>query len=176
MKYYAKTANENAITPCLPPCSNKNCNTQMIGQFLCFPCGFPCFTFTRRYHVNFITDKMNSPFEFLSSPPLDFVPSDNNKHPDELDKNTFQSDIQLLDSRVRDDKHQQDHNITNDSVANASDILGHSTCSGSTNDHTSLTSSFATATETDLKQLKDKNKNKNTMKSTITWINRFETW
>ena len=36
--------------------------------------------------------------------------------------------------------------------------------------------SFATATETDLKQLKDKNKNKNTMRSTVTWINQFKTW
>ena len=34
MKYYAKTASENAITPCLQPCSNKNCNTQMIGYIL----------------------------------------------------------------------------------------------------------------------------------------------
>ena len=85
------------------------------------------------------------------------------------------SDIHLLDSSVGDNKCQQDHNITNDGVINASDILGHSTCSRSTNDHTSLTSSFAT-TKTDLKRLKDKNKNKNTMKSTVTWINRFETW
>ena len=36
-------------------------------------------------------------------------------------------------------------------------------------------SSFATATETDLERLKDKNKNKNTMKSTVAWVNRFET-
>ena len=84
------------------------------------------------------------------------------------------SDIKLLYSRVRDNKHQQDHNITNDSVANASDISYHSTCSRNTNDHTSSTSSFAT--ETDVKRLKDKNKNKNTMKSTVTWIHRFETW
>ena len=125
MKYYTKTANENAITPCLPPCSNKNCNTQLIGQFLCFPCS----TFTWRYHVNFITDKMNSLSEFLSSPLLDFVPSDNNERPDELDmllETLSESDIQLLDSRVRDDKRQQDHNITNESVANASDIFCHS--------------------------------------------------
>ena len=127
MKYYTKTANENAITPCLPPCSNKNCNMQMIGQFLCFPHSFPCFMFTQRYHVNFITDKMNSLSEFLSSPLLDFVPSENNERPDKLDmllKALSESDIQLLNSRVRDDKCQQDHNITNDSVANASDILG----------------------------------------------------
>ena len=122
---------------------------------------------------------MNSLSKFLSSPLLDFVPSDNNKRPDELDmllETLSKSDIQLLDSRVRDNQHQQDHNIMNDSVANAPDILGHSTCSRNTNDHISLMSSFATATETDLKQLKDKNKNTMKMKSTITWINQFETW
>ena len=112
----------------------ENCNMQMIGQFLCFPHGFPRFTF---------------------------------------------SDIQLLNSRVRDDKqkikHQQDCNIMNDSVTNVSDVLGHSTCSRNTNNHTSSMSSFATATETDLERLKDKNKNKNTMKSTVAWVNRFET-
>ena len=151
----------------------------VIRQFLCFPCGFPFSTFTWRYHVNFITDKMNSFSEFLSSPLLDFVPSDNNEQSDELDmllETLPESDIQLLNSRVRDDKHQLDHNITNDSVANASDIFCHGTCSGNTNDHTSSTSSFVATTETDLKQLKDKNKSKNTMKSTIKWINRFETW
>ena len=122
---------------------------------------------------------MNSLSEFLSSPLLDFVPSDNNERPDELDmllETLSESDIQLLDSRVRDDKHQQDDNVTNDCVANASNVLCHSTCSGNATDHTSSTSSFATATGTDLKRLKDKNKNKNTMKSTVTWINRFETW
>ena len=111
---------------------------------------------------------MNSLSEFLSSPLLDFVPSDNNERPDELDmllETLSESDIQLLDSRVGDDKHQQDDNA-----------LCHSTCSGNATDHTSSTSSFATATGTDLKRLKDKNKNKNTMKSTVTWINRFETW
>ena len=82
MKYYAKAANENA---CLPPCSNKNCNTQMIAQFLWFPCGFPCSTFTQHYYVNFSTDKMNSLSEFLFSLLLDFIPSDNNERPDELD-------------------------------------------------------------------------------------------
>ena len=122
---------------------------------------------------------MNSLSEFLSSPLLDFVPSDNNERPDELDmllETLSESNIQLLDSRVGDDKHQQDDNVTNDCIANASNILCHSMCSGNATDHTSSTSSFATATGTDLKQLKDKNKNKNTMKSTVTWINRFETW
>ena len=60
-----------------------------------------------------------------------------------------ESDIQLLDSRVRDDKHQQDDNITNDCIANASNIP-YSTCSRNVTDRTSSTSSFATATETDL--------------------------
>ena len=92
-----------------------------------------------------------------------------------------ESDIQLLDSRVTNnisnDKHQQDQDIT---VANVSDISCYSTCSGNrggnTTNHTSSTSTFAVATETDLKRFKDKNKNKNTMKSTVTWINRLETW
>ena len=131
----------------------------MISQFICFPCGFPCSTFTRHYYFNFITDKMNSLTEFLSSPLLDFASSDNNKWPNELDvllETLSESVIQLLDSRVRDDKHQQDHNITNDYVANTSDIFCHSTCSGNTIDHISSTSSFATATKTDLKQLKTK--------------------
>ena len=127
---------------------------------------------------------MNSFSEFLSSPLLDFIPiilpSSNTEHPDELDmllETLSESDLQLLDSRVTDDfsndKHQQDQDIT---VANASDILCHSMCSGNITDHTSSTSAFAAATETDLKRLKDKNKNKNTMKSTVTWIKRFETW
>ena len=42
--------------------------------------------------------------------------------------------------------------------------------------HTSSTSAFAVTTETDLKWLKDKNKNKNTTKSTVAWVNTFETW
>ena len=112
---------------------------------------------------------MNSLSEFLSSPLLDFVPSDNNEWPDELNmllETLSESNIQLLDSRVRDDKHQQDNNITNDCVANASNVSCHSTCSGNANDRTSLTISFATATETDLKRLKDRNNN--TMKSTVT--------
>ena len=32
-----KTAKETATTQFLQPCSNKNCNTQMNGQFLAFP-------------------------------------------------------------------------------------------------------------------------------------------
>ena len=59
-----------------------------------------------------------------------------------------ESDIQLLNRRVTDDlgddEHQQDQGIT---VANASDISCHSTCSGNTTDHTSLMSTFAAATE-----------------------------
>ena len=62
-------------------------------------------------------------------------------------------------------------------VANASnDVLCHDTCSSHVTDHTSSTSTIASTTEADLKQLKDKNKNKNTIKSTVTWINRFEAW
>ena len=126
---------------------------------------------------------MNSLSEFLSTPLLDFSsnsPSNNTEQPDELDmllETLSESNIQLLDSRVTDnfgnDKHQQNQDIT---VANTSNISCYSTCSGNTNNHTSLTSAFAAATETDLKRLKDKNKNKNTMKSTVTWIKRFETW
>ena len=127
---------------------------------------------------------MNSLSEFLSSPLLDFIPSNstsnNTEQPDELDmllETLSESDIQLLDSRVTDDfgndKYQQDQDIT---VASASDISCYSTCSGNTTNHTSLTSAFAAATETDSKRLKDQNKNKNTMKSTVTWIKWFETW
>ena len=68
---------------------------------------------------------MNSLSEFLFSPLLDFIPSDNNEWPNELDmllETLSESDIQLLDSRVRDDKHQQDDNITKDCIANASII------------------------------------------------------
>ena len=108
------------------------------------------------------------------------VPPSGSATADELDmllETLSKNDIQLLDSRVTDnfsnDKHQQDQDIT---VANASDILCHSMCCGNTTDHTSSTSAFAAATETDLKRLKDKNKNKNTMKSTVTWIKQFETW
>ena len=92
---------------------------------------------------------MNSLSEFLSSPLLDFIhsnlPNNNTKQPDELYmllETLFESDIQLLDRRVTDDldddKHQQDQGIT---VANASN----------TSDHTSSTSAFAAATQTDLK-------------------------
>lgn len=123
---------------------------------------------------------MNSLTDFLSSPLLDFVPGDNSERPDELDmllKTLSESDIQLLDSTVSDkDQDTTTDNRADNHVTNASGISCHSTCSGNITNHTSLTSAFATATETDLKRLKDKNKNKNTMKSTVTWINRFETW
>ena len=82
---------------------------------------------------------MNSLSEFLSSPLLDFPsnsPSNNIEQPDEIDillQTLSESDIQLLDRRVTDDlgdnEHQQDQGIT---VANASDISCHSTCSGNT--------------------------------------------
>ena len=106
---------------------------------------------------------MNSLSEFLSSPLLDFIPSNspnnNTERCDKLDmqlETLFESNIQLLDRRVTDDlgddKHQQDQGIT---VANISDTSCHSTCSGNTTDHTSSTSIFAAATETGLKRLKD---------------------
>ena len=93
---------------------------------------------------------MNSLSEFLSSPLLDFIPSNspsnNIEHPDEIDmllETLSESDIQLLDRRVTDDfgddEHQQDQAIT---VANASDISCHSTCSGNTTNHTSLKGTF----------------------------------
>ena len=94
---------------------------------------------------------MNSLSEFLSSPLLDFIlasnsPSNNIEWPDEIDmlfETLSESDIQLLDRRVTDDlgdnEHQQDQGIT---VANASDISCHSTCSGNTTNHTSLMSTF----------------------------------
>ena len=69
---------------------------------------------------------MNSLSEFLSSPLLDFVPSDNNERPDELDmllETVSESDIRLLDSRVGDNKHQQDDNVTNDCIASVSNVL-----------------------------------------------------
>ena len=86
---------------------------------------------------------MNSLSEFLSSPLLDFIPSNsssnNIEQPDEIVLETLsKSDIQLLDRRVTDDlgddDYQQDQGIT---VANASDISCHSTCSGNTTNHTS---------------------------------------
>ena len=106
---------------------------------------------------------MNSLSKFLSSPLLDFIPSNspsnNTERPDEIGmllETLSESDIQLLDRTVTDDlgndEHQQDQGIT---VANASDISCHSTCSGNTIDHTSSMSTFAAATETDLKRLKD---------------------
>ena len=103
---------------------------------------------------------MNSLFKFLSSPLLDFIPSNspsnNIEQPDKIDillETLSESDIQLLDRRVTDDlgddEHQQDQGIT---IANTSDILCHSMCSGNTTDHTSSMSTFAAATEIDLKR------------------------
>ena len=93
---------------------------------------------------------MNSPSEFLSSPLLNFIPSNlssnNIEQPDEIDiilKTLSESDIQLLDRRVTDDlsddEHQQDQGIT---VANTSDISCHSMCSGNTTNHTPSMSTF----------------------------------
>ena len=93
---------------------------------------------------------MNSFSEFLFLPLLDFIPSNsssnNIEQPDEIDillETLSESDIQLLDRRVTndlgDDEHQQDQGIT---VANTSDILYHSTCSGNTTNHTSSMSTF----------------------------------
>ena len=80
---------------------------------------------------------MNSLSEFLSSPLLDFIPSNspsnNIEQPDKIDillETLSESDVQLLDRRVTDDlgddEHQQDQGIT---IANASDISCYSTCS-----------------------------------------------
>ena len=93
---------------------------------------------------------MNSLSEFLPSPLLDFIPSNspsnNIEQPGEIDmllETLSESDIQLLDRRVTDDlgddEHQQDQGIT---IANASDILCHSTCSGNTTNHTSSMGTF----------------------------------
>ena len=93
---------------------------------------------------------MNSLSEFLSSPLLDFIPSNSSSNNiEQLDKihilleTLSESDIQLLDRRVTDDlgddEHQQDQGIT---VADASDISCHSTCSGHTTNHTSSMSTF----------------------------------
>ena len=82
---------------------------------------------------------MSSLSEFLSSPLLDFIPSNlpsnNIEQPDEIDmllETLSESDIQLLDRRVTDDlgddEHQKDQDII--TVANASDISCHSMCSG----------------------------------------------
>ena len=104
---------------------------------------------------------MSSLFEFLSSPLLDFIPSNspsnNSEQPDEIDmllETLSESDIQLLDRRVTDDlgddEHKQDQDIT---VANASDISCHSTCSGNTTITTPLLwALFPASTETDLKR------------------------
>ena len=102
---------------------------------------------------------MNSLSELFSSPLLDFIPcnspSNNIERLDKIDillETLSESDIQSLDRRVTDDlgddEHQHNQGIT---VTYASDILCHSTCSGNTTDHTSLMSTFAAATETDLK-------------------------
>ena len=106
---------------------------------------------------------MNSISKFLSSPLLDFIPSNspsnNTEHPNELDmllETLYESNIQLLYRRATNylgnDKHQQDQDII---FANTSDISFYSMCSRNTTDHTSSMSAFAAAIETDLKQLKD---------------------
>ena len=93
---------------------------------------------------------MNSFSKFLSSPLLDFVPSNlpsnNTEQPDEIDvllEMLSESNIQLLDKRVTDnlgdDEHQQDQGIT---VANDSDISCNSMCSGNTTDRTSSMSTL----------------------------------
>ena len=95
---------------------------------------------------------MNSLSEFLSSPLLDFIPSNsssnNIEQPDKIDillETLSESDIQLLDRRVTDDlgddEHQQDQGIII-TVANASDISCHSTCSKNTTNHTSSMSTL----------------------------------
>ena len=97
MKYYAKTANENAITPCLPPCSSNNCNAQMIGQFFAF-------IIPHLPSVIMLILSPNTLSKFLSSPLLDFVPRDNNEQSDELDmllEILSDSNVQSLDSKVR---------------------------------------------------------------------------
>ena len=80
---------------------------------------------------------MNTLSEFLYSPLLDFIhsnsPSNKLNGPTSWNaiRNSIRSDIQLLYRRVTnglgDDKHQQDQGIT---LANASNISCHSTCSG----------------------------------------------
>ena len=105
---------------------------------------------------------MNSLSEFLSSPLFDFNPrnsaNSNIERPDKMDillETLSESDIQLciLNRRVTndlsDDEHQQDQAIT---VVNASDISCYTMCSGNTTDHTSSMSTFAAATETDVKR------------------------
>ena len=93
---------------------------------------------------------MNLLSKFLSSPLPDFIPSNspsnNIEQPDKIGillETLSESNIQLLDRRVTndhgDDEHQQDQGIT---IADASDISCHSTCSGNTTNHTSLMSTF----------------------------------
>ena len=72
MKCCTKAANKNA---CLPPCSNKNCNLQMIGQVLAFLV----------LHLPSVTMLMYSLSKFLSSLLFYFVPSDNSMQPNKLD-------------------------------------------------------------------------------------------
>ena len=50
------------------------------------------------------------------------------------------------------------------------------TCARPIQTATSSTHTFAVATGSDLQRFRDKNKNRNTMKTTVTWVNRFETW
>ena len=70
---------------------------------------------------------MNSFSEFPSSPLLDFVLSDSNKQPNELDmllETLSESDIQILYSRVRGQQTPaRPYDITNGSVANVSGYL-----------------------------------------------------
>jgi len=39
-----------------------------------------------------------------------------------------------------------------------------------------IDSNFAAVSSRELKQLQEKNSNKNTVKSTVTWLNRFDRW
>ena len=101
------------------------------------------------------------------------------KCPDELDmlvETLSVSDIQLLNSSITKEHSDSTNRNVAKNVTNASDVSCYGICSSHTADHTSSTSSFAVTTEIDLKQLKYKNKNRNTIKSTVTWINRFEAW
>ena len=119
---------------------------------------------------------MDSLSQLLSSPLLDFVSSANNERSDELDmllETLPDSDMQLLDNTETNNSTATE--IVTNAITNASnDVLCYDTCSSYITDHTSSTSAFALTTENDLKQLKDKNKN--TIRSTVTWIKRFEAW
>ena len=122
---------------------------------------------------------MDSLSQLLSSPLLDFVSSANNERSDELDmllETLPDSDIQLLDNAETNNSSTATETITNAVTNVSNDVLCHDTCSSYITDHTSSTSAFALTTENDLKRLKDKNKNKNTIRSTVTWIKRFEAW